>query len=485
MVPTKPTNKAGKPEAEPVEGRGPATRNPSSQNTLRTQGRKRVQSARARVREAVGRNRGAKLTALFHHIANVDALREAYYHLKKKAAPGVDGVGWEQYGEDLEENLEDLCERLKRGAYHAKPVRRTYIPKADGKRRPLGVTALEDKLVQLATVEVLNLVYEQEFRGFSYGFRPKRGQHDALDAVAVGIEQRHVNWVLDADLRAFFDTIDHEWLVRLVEHRIADRRVVRLIQKWLNAGVLEDGKLRKVEVGTPQGGSISPLLANIYLHYVLDLWADTWRKGKAKGNVIIVRYADDFVAGFQSKSEAERFLQELRERFAKFKLELHPDKTRLFEFGRYAWSGRKRRGEGRPETFDFLGLTHACDETEKGWFSLRRTTSRKKLRAKLRDVKTELASRRHDPIKDVEHWLGTVLKGHYEYYGVPGNKQALQVFRDQVTRYWRHALRRRSQKRVTWKWMRPILSRLPRPRLSHPSPRTRLHVNTRGKSPVR
>jgi group II intron reverse transcriptase/maturase len=486
MVPTKLTNKARQRAAESAEGRGSAKRNPNPQNTLRTQGRASVTRARARVREAARREKGRKLTALFHHIANDDALRDAYFSLKKTAAAGVDGMRWEQYGEELEKNIQDLSARLKRGAYRAKPVRRTYIPKADGKQRPLGVTALEDKVVQLAAVRVLTEVYEEEFRGFSYGFRPGRGQHQALDAVAVGIERRKVKWMLDADLRAFFDTIDHEWLVKFIEHRIADRRVVRLIRKWLNAGVLEDEELRRGEVGTPQGGNISPLLANIYLHYVLDTWADRWRETIARGDVILVRFADDFVMGFQHKSDAERFLGELRERLAKYKLELHPDKTRLFEFGRYAAADREARGEGKPETFDFLGLKHICDTTKRGWFKLRRETSPKKMRAKLQEVKTKLTARMHDPLPEVGEWLGKVVKGHFEYYGVPGNRGALWSFRGEVTKYWRHTLRRRSQHRIGWERMATLAKRwLPPVATSHPYPDQRLRVTTRGKSPVR
>ena len=486
VVPTKPPNKAGKPGAEVAEGRGPAERSLNPQNTLRTQGRERVKSARERVRQAISKDGTRKPTALFHHIANVDSLREAFYNLKRKAAPGVDGMTWEQYESALETNLQDLCGRLKRGAYRPKPVRRTYIPKADGKQRPLGVTALEDKLVQLATVEVLNLVYEADFEGFSYGFRPGRGQHHALDAVAVGIDGRKVNWVLDADIRGFFDNIDHGWLIRFIEHRIADGRVVRLIQKWLRAGVLEDGEVKQVEVGTPQGGSISPLLANIYLHYALDLWVGAWRR-RRDGDVIVVRYADDFVMGFQHKGDAERFLGALRERLGKFRLQLHPDKTRLIEFGRFAAGSRKERRLGKPEPFDFLGLTHTCGTTRAGKFKLRRTTALKKLRPKLQEVKAELKKRMHDPIRETGRWLGTVVKGHVNYYGVPGNSEALHAFRDQVTRYWLKSLRRRGQRRpMTWTRMRRHINALiPAARITHPYPDKRLHVKTRGRSPVR
>jgi group II intron reverse transcriptase/maturase len=399
----------------------------------------------------------------------------------------VDGETWRSYRKDLEENLRDLSERLKRGAYRARPVRRVYIQKSDGRPRPLGVTALEDKIVQRATVEVLNGIYEVDFLGFSYGFRPGRSAHNALDALTVGIEKRKVNWVLDADIRGFFDAIDHEWLVRFVEHRIADRRVVRHIRKWLNAGVLEEGKVSRVEEGTPQGGCISPLLANIYLHYAFDLWADHWRRKHAGGDVIIVRYADDFVVGFQYRDDAERFLRELRKRFLKFNLELHPDKTRLIEFGRFADRNRKRRGLCRPETFDFLGFTHCCGRTRRGDFCVLRQTSRRRMRRKLLGIKAELRRRMHQPIREVGKWLRSVVGGYFRYHAVPRNSYALQAFRDAVERYWYQILRRRSQKaRITWsRFLRLARIWLPSPRILHPYPDQRLRVNIRDRSPVR
>jgi group II intron reverse transcriptase/maturase len=487
VVPTKLPNKTGRPVAEAVEGKGLAKGNPSSQSTLRTQGRARVSNARARIRQAAKRDKQMRFTALFHHISDVAALRDAYFRLKREAAPGLDGVTWQQYGEQLEANLQALSVRLKRGAYRAKPVRRAYIPKADGKQRPLGVTALEDKLVQLATVEVLNVIYETDFLGFSYGFRPGRGQHDALDALAYGLERKQGGWVLDADIRGFFDAIDHGWMVKFLEHRIADKRVVRLIQKWLNAGVLEEGKLTHVDVGTPQGGSISPLLANIYLHYVLDLWAHQWRRRHARGDVLIVRYADDFVMSFEYQAEAERFLSALRERLAKFALELHPEKTRLIEFGRYAGARRAARGLGKPETFNFLGFTHICGKTRQGRYSVVRRTMAKRVRAKLQEVKAELERRLHQSIPEQGRWLGSVVVGHLRYYGVPLNFHSLRAFRNAVTRLWRQALSRRSQKGVIqWTRMhRLAVLWLPPARIYHPYPRVRLAVRTRGKSPVR
>jgi group II intron reverse transcriptase/maturase len=420
-------------------------------------------------------------------VYDIERLRTAYIGLKRGAAAGVDGETWQHYGEDLEANLRDLSGRLKRGAYRAKPVRRAYIPKTDGRQRPLGVPALEDKIVQRSVVEVLSAIYETDFLGFSYGFRRGRSQHQALDALTTGIMKKKVNWVLDADVRAFFDTLVHEWLVKFIEHRVADRRVVRLIQKWLSAGVLEDGKRIRSEVGTVQGGSISPLLANVYLHYVLDLWVQRWRKRQARGDVVVVRWADDFVVGFQHRAEAERFLAELRERFAKFGLELHPDKTRLIEFGRFADRDRRGRGGGKPKTFDFLGFTHSCARTRAGRFTVLRQTMRKRWRAKLKEVKAELRRRLHDPVPEQGAYLRSVVRGHFRYYGVPMNGPALQAFRHAVGWIWGRTLRRRSQRhRVTWVRMRRLVSIwLPTPRICHPYPLVRLGVATRGGSPVR
>jgi group II intron reverse transcriptase/maturase len=421
-----------------------------------------------------------QFTALMHHVYKVDALREAYFRLKRAAAPGVDGETWQHYGETLESNLSDLSARLKSGAYRAKPVRRTYIPKADGRERPLGVTALEDKIVQRATVDVMNAIYETDFLGFSYGFRPGRSQHNALDALYAALLTKKVNWVLDADIRDYFSTINHEWLVKFIEHRIKDRRIVRLIQKWLAAGVLEDGQWTRSEEGTPQGGSASPLLANIYLHYVFDLWVQQWRKKHARGDVVVVRYADDVVVGFEFKSDAERLKTELTERFRKFQLELHPDKTRLLEFGPYAASNRKRAKKGKPETFNFLGFTHICAKKRSGSFTVLRQTMRTRLQAKLSEVKTKLRQRLHDPIPVVGKWLRTVLDGHFRYYGVPMNGPALSVFRFRVANLWHRSLSRRSQKaKLTWERMyRLIGAWLPPPRIHHPYPLRRLGVIT-------
>jgi group II intron reverse transcriptase/maturase len=417
-----------------------------------------VQQALARVRQAAERDKGVRFTALLHHIYAVDTLREAYFRLKHDAAAGVDGETWAAYGEGLEERLQDLSERLKRGAYRARPVRRVYIPKGDGRQRPLGIPVVEDKVVQRATVAVLNAIYEPDFLDFSYGFRPMRNQHQALEALDRGLMTKTVRWVLDADLRGFFDAIDHAWLVTFVEHRIGDRRVVRLIQKWLKAGVLEDGAWAQSEEGTPQGGSISPLLANIYLHYVFDLWVARWERRQARGAMVVARWADDFIVGFEHRKDAEAFLEELRERLGKYGLELHPQKTRLIEFGRYAATNRRERGLGKPETFTFLGFTHACGRGRNGRFTVVRRTMRERLRAKLRAVKAELRRRLHEPIPAVGAWLASVVNGHARYYGVAGNLRALVRFRWAVVRQWRRTLARRSQTaRVSWARMRRLI----------------------------
>jgi len=481
VVPMKSPNNAGQPAAEEMEGRGPAKGKPPQQNAPRTQSRKDAPSALERVRLAAARDRRMRFTTLLHHVYDLHNLRAAYLALKREAAAGVDGETWRSYGERLEENLRELADRLKRGAYRAKPVRRVYIPKADGQKRPLGVTALEDKIVQRATVEVLNAIYETDFLGFSYGFRPGRSQHHALDALYAGLLTRKVNWVLDLDIRGFFDRLSHEWLVKFIEHRIADRRVVRLIQKWLAAGVLEDGKRMQVEEGTPQGSSVSPLLANVYLHYVFDLWVRAWRKKQARGDMIVVRFADDIVLGFQERSDAERFLKELAERMRKFGLELHPEKTRLIEFGPYAAANRRRRGQGKPETFDFLGFTHICGKKRSnGMFTVLRQTIRKRVQAKLSEVKAELKRRMHAPIPEVGQWLRAVVEGHIRYYGVPMNGPALLLFRFRVGWLWYRALSRRSQNgRLTWDRMLRLLDRwLPPVRIHHPYPLRRLGVIT-------
>ena len=486
VVPAKPSNKLGRPGAEAVEERGLPEGNAASKTRPGRRAGQGAPSALDRVRGIAAKDKDARFTALLHHV-DVDRLRAAYWALKPKAAPGADGVTWQDYGQDLEANLRDLHARVHRGSYRAKPVRRAYIPKRDGRLRPLGIAALEDKVCQRAVVEVLNGIYEADFLGFSYGFRPGRSPHDALDALAVGIERRKVNWVLDADIRDYFTSLDQSWLVKFLEHRIADKRVLRLIRKWLSAGVIEDGVRTETVEGTAQGASVSPLLANVYLHYVFDLWAHQWRGRYARGDVIIARFADDYIVGFEHREDAERFLADLRERFAKFALELHPDKTRLIEFGRFAAEQRKARGLGKPETFDFLGFTHICAKTRKGRFTLRRVTCKKRMRGKLNAVKAELMHRRHLPIPDQGRWLASVLRGHYNYYAVPGNGDAIDAFRTQATRHWHKALRRRSQKdHLNWERMNRLATRwLPRARILHPWPHARFIATTQGRSPVR
>src|SRR6266705_5759596 len=481
VVPAKSPNKAGQPAAEGTEGSGLTKGNLQQQNASRTPSRTDAPSALERVRQAASKDKETRFTSLLHHIYNRATLRKAYFYLKKEAAPGVDGETWRHYGETLEDNLQDLSHRLQRGAYRAKPVRRAYIDKSDGRKRPLGVPVLEDKLVQRATVEVLNAIYETDFLGFSYGFRPGRSQHQALDALYTGLLTRKVNWVLDLDIKSFFDGISHEWLVKFIEHRIADRRVVRLIQKWLNAGVLEDGKRIRVQEGTPQGGSASPLLANVYLHYVFDLWVQAWRQKRAHGDLIVVRFADDIVVGFHSKADAEQFRAELTERMRKFNLELHPEKTRLLEFGPYAIDSRAWRGEGKPETFNFLGFTHICVKKRgNGRFTELRQTIRKRLQTKRNEVKAELQRRMHEPIPELGKWLQAVVRGHIRYYGVPMNTPALKLFRFQVGWLWHRALSRRSQNgRVLWDRMRRLINRwLPLPTVCHPYPLHRMGVVT-------
>jgi RNA-directed DNA polymerase len=473
VVPANPPNKASE-AAEVGEGRGPAKGNTASKPRPGRSAGLGVSRALDRVRQVAVRDREARFTALLHHV-DLDRLRAAYRALNPKAAPGVDGVTWAAYGRDLEGNLQDLHRRVQAGRYRASPSRRAYIPKADGRSRPLGIATLEDKIVQRAVVEVLNAVYEVDFRGFSYGFRPGRNPHQALDALAVGVTKRRVNWVIDADIRDFFGQLDRVWLRRFLEHRIADERVLRLVDKWLNAGVIEDGDWTACDQGSPQGASVSPLLANVYLHYVLDLWADWWRNRFAHGDVIIVRWADDFIVGFEHRDDAERFLTELRQRLAKFGLELHPDKTRLIEFGRHAARDRAARGDRKPETFTFLGFTHICAKSRNGRFWLKRITMSKRMRAKLREVNDQLKRRRHEPIPVQGQWLASVVRGHFAYYAVPGNTDAISDFRTQVTRHWYKALRRRSQRqRINWARMNQIAARwLPRARAMHPFPEVR------------
>ena len=463
--------------AEPVERRAETKGNADQQSTCRAQSRVSVSQALDRIRKVAKERKKERFTALFHHIST-DLLEEAFYELKENAAPGVDRLTWTAYEADLERKLEDLHDRIQRGAYRALPSRRVYIPKPDGRQRPLAVVALEDKIVQRAVVALLNAIYEEDFLGISYGFRPGRGTHDALDALCVGIDSRKVSWILDADIQSFFDTVNQEWLIRFVEHRIGDRRIIRLIRKWLKAGVLEDGIVTVSDRGTGQGAVISPLLANIYLHYALDLWAVRWRRREATGDMIIVRYADDFIIGFQHESDGRRFLDGMRERLGKFALTLHPEKTRLIEFGRFARERRKRQGLGKPATFNFLGFTFICGQTRAGKFQIRRKTRADRMRAKLKMIKAELWRRMHQPIPVQGKWLWYVVNGYFNYHAVPTNGQALHVFRHHITDLWRRSLRRRSQKdRMTWERMTQLVNDwLPKPLILHPWPSDRFAV---------
>ena len=475
VVPMNQPNKEGPPSAKVGEGRAQTEENIVPSNIRLTQSGNRMSQGLDGVRQAAKERKQERFTALLHHLT-VDLLRDSFFALKRKAAPGVDGVTWQEYESGLEDRLVDLHSRVHRGTYRAQPSRRVYIPKPDGRQRPLGIATLEDKLVQQAAVTILNQIYEVDFQGFSYGFRPGRSPHQALDALYVGIQRKRVNWVLDADIRGFFDNVSHDWALQFIEHRVADRRMLRLIQKWLKAGVSEDGQWSETEVGTPQGAVVSPLLANVYLHYVFDLWVETWRRKVARGDVIVVRYADDLVVGFQSRAEAERFLEEFRERLAKFGLELHADKTRLIEFGRFAAQHRKQRGEGKPETFTFLGFTHFCGRTTRaGAFTVWRITAKKRMVAKLQAIKAELQRRKHDPTRETGAWLRTVVLGYYQYHAVPGNSAQLRIFWRRACRLWRSVLVRRSQRgQVRWGRHFPILYRwIPQPRVLHPYPNVR------------
>jgi group II intron reverse transcriptase/maturase len=466
-------NKAGRPATEAMERRAGAEGNAGWSRTHRAQNRDRVTQGLDRVRQAVKRGE-ERFTTLLHHIS-IAALGTAFYALRRDAAPGADGLTWQQYEADLDARLADLHSRVHRGAYRPQPARRTYIPKADGSERPLAIAALEDKIVQGATVMVLNAIYEADFLGFSYGFRPGRGPHDALDALIVAIKEQEVNYILDADIRSFFDTVDQGWLIRFVAHRIGDRRIVRLLRRWLRAGVLEDGRVTKGERGTAQGAVISPLLANIYLHYVFDLWAHRWRQRETTGNVIIVRYADDVVVGFEHETDAHRFLEAMRRRFAAFALSLHPEKTRLIEFGQHAAANRARRGQGKPETFNFLGFTLICGKTRKGAFQIHRRSRRDRVRAKLKEVKEELRRRMHEAIPEQGQWLKQVALGFFQYHAVPTNGGALDDFRERLIWEWWRALRRRSQTdTMSWERIRKIAADwLPKPRILHRWPEQR------------
>ena len=472
VLPVKQPNKGGQSSAEAVEGRAQTKENIVPSHMHPTRSGKRMSQGLGGVRKAARERKQERFTALLHHLS-VGLLRDSFYALQRQASPGVDGVTWQEYETGLEGRLIDLRSRVHRGAYRAQPSRRVYIPKADGRQRPLGIASLEDKIVQQAVVTIHNAIYEVDFKGFSYGFRPGRSPHQALDALNVGICRKRVNWILDADIRGFFDNMSHEWTEKFVQHRVADPRIHRLIHKWLKAGVSEEGEWSETKVGTPQGAVISPLLASIYLHYVFDQWVEVWRKRRAKGEVIVIRYADDLVAGFEYREDAERFLSEFGERLAKFGLEIHPDKTRLIEFGGFAESNRRARGGGKPETFDFLGFTHYCG-SKKGRFIVWRKTAGKRMRVKLQQLKQELRRRMHEPLAQVGEWLGSVQRGYYQYHAVPGNSATLGRFRHRLFWLWWQVVGRRSERRMRWDRYRSVFDRwVPYPRIVHPYPSVR------------
>jgi RNA-directed DNA polymerase len=473
----KPANKAERSAAELVEQRAGTKGNADQQSTRRVQDRESVSQALGRIRQAAKQRKKEVFTSLLHHIS-IDLLRLSFFAIKKDAASGVDGLTWQDYGADLERKLADLHDRVHRGAYRALPSRRQYIPKPDGRQRPIAIAALEDKIVQRATVAVLSAIYEEDFLGFSYGFRPKRSQHDALDALVVGITSKKVNYILDADIRGFFDEVNRSWLTRFLEHRIGDPRILHLIQKWLKAGILEDGVVTNSEKGTPQGSVASPLLANVYLHYAFDLWAKRWRRREATGDMIIVRYADDIVVGFEHESDARRFWDAMRERLQEFSLSLHPEKTRLIEFGRFAAANRRRRGLGKPDSFKFLGFTFICGKSLRGNFLLKRRSRCDRMKAKIKEVAGELRRRMHQSIPEQGTWLKQVITGYFAYHAVPTNWAALGAFRDEITKRWQWTLQRRSQKGSrTWEQMKKLADDwLPKPRILHPWPNQRFAV---------
>jgi group II intron reverse transcriptase/maturase len=486
VVPVNQLNNEVQASAEVGEGRPRTKENIRGAHTPPTRSGERVSQGLSGVRQTARARKQEKFTALLHHMS-VTLLRESFYVLKKNAAAGVDGVRWREYEDGLEDRLADLHGRVHRGAYRAQPSRRVFIPKADGRQRPLGIASLEDKIVQQAVVTILNQIYEVDFKGYSYGFRPGRSSHQALDALNVSIQRRRVNYILDADIQGFFDHVSHEWMMKFVEHRVGDRRVLRLIQKWLKAGVLAAGERLETTVGTPQGAVVSPLLANVYLHYVFDLWLEAWRKKVAAGDVVVVRYADDLVVGFEHRTDAERFLQEFQERLAKFGLEIHPEKTRLIEFGRFAQANRQARGEGKPETFTFLGFTHYCGVNSAGHFVVQRKSAAKRIRAKLQQLKQELHLKMHEPPALVGQWLKRVVTGHYQYFAIPGNRPALSLFRHRLCLLWRRTLIRRSQRsQVSWRLLDRLFDRwIPFPQILHPYPNVRFDARIQGGSRMR
>ena len=444
----------------------------------RTQCRNIAMSRLAGVREVAIRERKLTFTALMHQVTP-ELLVTSFYQLKKQAARGVDGISWSEYEEGLETRVSDLHRRIQSGRYKPQPARRVYIPKGNGELRPLSIQCVEDKVAQQAVSMLLGQIYETDFMGFSYGFRPNRSQHDALDALTFGIVKRKVNWVLDLDIRKFFDTVEHEWLIRMLQHRVKDSRLLKLIVRWIKVGFVDDvGRRHPAHFGVPQGSVISPLLSNIYLHYVFDLWSNKWRADNAQGDIVIIRYADDAVLGFQNKWDANRYQAQLIERLAKFGLSLNTDKTRLIRFGRFASAQRAKYGAGKPESFEFLGFTHYCSRKRNGDFMVGRITSRKRLVTQIKAVQVELRRRLHMPPRQTLAWLVRVLRGHANYYSVPGNIVRVSEFRQQLVKRWYKLLRRRSQRTsVNWSWFGPwVTSNLPKVRVVHPFPEERFYA---------
>lgn len=444
-----------------------------------TQSMEHLRDSLTRLGDAARRHKDLQFNNLLHHIT-LDCLSQAFYHLNKQAAKGVDEQDWHSYAEGLAQHLPRLHQQVQSGRYRAQAIKRVWIPKADGSQRPIGITSIEDKIVQQAVVWVLEAIYEQDFLGFSYGFRPNRSQHQALDAVYMAISVKKVGWIIDADLKAFFDTLNHDWMMRFLEHRIADRRVLRLIKGWLTAKVQDGKQSQKSSLGTPQGGVISPLLANIYLHYVLDLWLQQWRKRRSRGDVYIVRYADDFIIGCQYRDDADGLLHAIKQRFAKFALSLNEQKTKLIEFGRFAGQNRAQRGQSKPDTFDFLGFTHACGEAlSSGKFMLKRYTIKKKARAFLARVKAFIRNGICYSPYAVGNKLKQILTGYFNYFAIPGNQACIGMIRTEVCKYWLRTLRRRSQKGRTFNWQRLkglVMLFIPHTRVRHPYPNQRLKV---------
>jgi len=465
--------------AESVERRVSAKRKSTTPPEGETQSSPESEVGLVRLRAAAHKDGTLRFNNLLCHLT-VPLLWDAYEHLNKKAATGVDGMDWYRYGEQLISNLTQLHDRIHSGRYRAQAVRREWLTKPDGGKRPLGITCVEDKVVQQAIVWILESIYEEDFLGFSYGFRPRRSQHHALDALYMALTVKKVSYVLDADIQGYYDHIDQDWLMRFLEHRIADRRILKLINQTLKAGTVEAGHWQPSERGIPQGAVISPLLSNIYLHYSLDQWAHQWRGRHARGEVYLIRFADDLVAGFQYRQDGVAFQRALTQRLEKFGLTLHPGKTRLIEFGRFAQANRRQRGAGKPETFDFLGFTHVCARRRSdGGYTVRRLTIAKRQRAKLKEIHQWLKANRCIPTAVQGRWLRSVIQGAMNYYGVPGNWRALSAFRTEICKSWLKALRRRSQKasKLTWKKFKHLVHEwIPKTRIIHPYPNERLHV---------